>query len=43
MRRGDTIGRIAKRHAVSVDAMLRLNGLSRRSTIHPGQVLRLPE
>ena len=43
VRRGDTIGRIAKRHAVSVDAMLRANGLSRRSTIHPGQVLRLPK
>jgi LysM repeat protein len=41
--RGDTIGRIARRHAVSVDAMLRANGLSRRSTIHPGQVLLLPE
>jgi membrane-bound lytic murein transglycosylase D len=43
VRRGDTIGRIAKRHDVSVDAMLRANGLSRRSTIHPGQVLRLPQ
>lgn len=43
VRRGDTIGRIAKRHGVSVDAMLRANGLSRKSTIHPGQVLRFPE
>jgi membrane-bound lytic murein transglycosylase D len=43
VRSGDTIGRIAKRHAVSVDAMLRANGLSRRSTIHPGQVLHLPK
>jgi membrane-bound lytic murein transglycosylase D len=41
--RGDTIGRIARRHAVSVDALLRDKGLSRRSTIQPGQVLLLPE
>ena len=43
VRRGDTIGRIAKRHSVSIDAMLRANGLSRSSTIHPGQVLQLPD
>ena len=41
--RGDTIGKIAQRHRVSVDAMLRANGLSRSSTIHPGQKLRFPE
>ena len=43
VRRGDTIGRIAQRHGVSVGAMLRANGLSRSSTIHPGQVLTLPD
>ena len=43
VRRGDTIGRIARARNVSVDALLRANGLSRKSTIYPGQVLRFPE
>jgi LysM repeat protein len=40
VRRGDTLGRIAETHNVSVDSILRANGLSRSSTIYPGQVLR---
>ncbi|MGH0031829.1 MAG: LysM peptidoglycan-binding domain-containing protein [Myxococcota bacterium] len=43
VRRGDTIGRIARARNVSIDALLRVNGLSRSSTIYPGQVLRFPE
>lgn len=42
VRGGDTIASIAKRHGISVNAMLNANGLSRTSTIHPGQVLRFP-
>jgi membrane-bound lytic murein transglycosylase D len=43
VRRGDTIGRIAKVLNVSIDSILRSNGLSRSSTIYPGQVLRFPD
>ena len=43
VRRGDTIGRIAAARNVSIDALLRANGLSRSSTIYPGQVIRLPD
>ena len=42
VRRGDTIGRIAKAQKVSINAILRSNGLSRSSTIYPGQVLVIP-
>lgn len=42
VRRGDTIGGIANRQNVSINAILRANGLSRKSTIYPGQVLRVP-
>ena len=42
VRRGDTLGKIAKAHRVSLDAVLRANGLSRSSTIYPGQVLVIP-
>jgi membrane-bound lytic murein transglycosylase D len=42
VRRGDTIGKIAKAHRVSLNAVLRANGLSRSSTIYPGQVLVIP-
>ena len=43
VRRGDTIGRIAKAQNVPIDLILRANGLSRSSTIFPGQVIRFPE
>ena len=42
MRPGDTIGRIAQAEKVSIDRLLRANGLSRSSTIYPGQVIELP-
>jgi len=43
VRRGDTIGRIAQAQKVSIDSILRSNGLSRSSTIYPGQVLLIPD
>jgi membrane-bound lytic murein transglycosylase D len=43
VRRGDTIGRIAEAHNVPIDSILRSNGLSLSSTIHSGQVLRIPD
>jgi membrane-bound lytic murein transglycosylase D len=42
VRRGDTVGKIAKAHNVSLNAVLRANGLSKSSTIYPGQVLVIP-
>ena len=42
VRRGDTVGKIAKAHRVSVNSMLRANGLSSRSKIYPGQTLIIP-
>jgi len=41
VRKGDTLGRIAKRHDVSVKAIQNANGL-RRTVIHPGQMLVIP-
>ena len=43
VRRGDTIGRIAKAEKVPIHSILSFNGLSRSSTIYPGQVLRIPD
>jgi membrane-bound lytic murein transglycosylase D len=43
VRPGDTIGRIASAQNVPVDRLLRANGLSRASTIYPGQVIRFPD
>ena len=43
MRRGDTIGRIAKTQNVPIDVILAANRLSRSSTIYPGQVIRFPD
>ena len=42
VRRGDTVGKIAKAHRVSLNSVLRANGLSKSSTIYPGQVLVIP-
>jgi membrane-bound lytic murein transglycosylase D len=42
VRRGDTVGKIARAHRVSLNSVLRANGLSRSSTIYPGQVLIIP-
>ncbi len=42
VQRGDTPSEIADRHGVGLSVLLRANGLSRRSTIYPGQVLVIP-
>lgn len=41
VRAGDTVSGIAAQFGLRTDAVLSLNGLSRASIIHPGQVLRL--
>ncbi|MCY4158565.1 MAG: LysM peptidoglycan-binding domain-containing protein [Bacteroidetes bacterium] len=41
VRRGDNLGKIAKRYGVSVKALQNANGL-RRTVIHPGQMLVIP-
>ena len=41
VRRGDSLGKIARRHRVSVKAIQNANGL-RRTVIHPGQLLVIP-
>ncbi len=43
VRRGDTIDRIAKAQNVPIDQVLLANGLSRSSTIYPGQVIHFPD
>jgi membrane-bound lytic murein transglycosylase D len=42
VRRGDTLSAIADAHKVSLKALLRANGLGRRSVIYPGQRLVIP-
>ena len=42
VQRGDTLGRIAQKQGVSLSSLMSVNGLSRRSTIYPGQRLSLP-
>jgi len=42
VRRGDTPSSIARLHGVDLDRLLGANGLSRRSTIFPGQTLVIP-
>lgn len=42
VRRGDTLGAIARRQGVSLSRLLAANRLSRRSTIYPGQRLVIP-
>ncbi len=42
VRRGDTIGKIAREHRVSLTKMQKANGLSRSSRIFPDQVLVIP-
>jgi membrane-bound lytic murein transglycosylase D len=43
VRRGDSPGKIANAHKVSLSVLLQANGLSRRSTIYPGQKLVIPD
>jgi membrane-bound lytic murein transglycosylase D len=42
VRRGDTPAEIAQSHGVSLDDLLRVNGLTRRSVIYPGDQLTIP-
>lgn len=42
VRRGDTLGGVARRHGVSLGRLLAVNNLSTRSTIYPGQRLTIP-
>jgi len=42
VQRGDTLGRIAQTQGVSLSRLMSVNGLSRRSTIYPGQMLSIP-
>ena len=42
VQRGDTAGKIARIHRVSVNDLVLANGLSRRATIYVGQNLRIP-
>lgn len=43
VRSGDTLGSIAQNHGVSLSRLLNANRLSERSTIYPGQELRIPD
>lgn len=43
VQRGDSLWKIARKHAVTVDYLCRINGFSSRTTLHPGQVLKLVE
>ena len=42
VRRGDTLSQIASRYGTTVSALTAANNISRRSLIHPGQVLTVP-
>jgi LysM repeat protein len=42
VRAGDTLSTIAARHRTTIAAIARASGISSRSLIYPGQVLRLP-
>jgi len=42
VRRGETVSHIARRYRTSVNAILRMNGLSSRSIIRPRQRLKIP-
>jgi len=40
VKRGDTLSRIASKRGVSIDRLCKLNRITRRTTLRPGQVLR---
>jgi len=42
VRRGDFLGKIAKKFGVSTSAIARANGIRKRSKIYPGQILVIP-
>jgi len=43
VRRGDTLSHIARHFRVPLSALLTENGLSMRSVIRPGDILRIPD
>ncbi len=43
VRRGDTLGRIARRNGTSISTLVAINNLPSRHRIDPGQVLQLPD
>jgi LysM repeat protein len=38
--KGETLSSIARKRHTTVDKLCRLNGISKRSTVRPGQILR---
>ncbi len=40
VRPGDTLGKIAQKHGITVDRLCRLNNISRSKTLKPGQILK---
>ena len=38
---GETLYRISRRYNISVDSLRRMNGLSEKAAIHPGQKLKV--
>ncbi|MCP4113386.1 MAG: LysM peptidoglycan-binding domain-containing protein [Desulfobacteraceae bacterium] len=42
VKKGDYLGRIAKKTGVSAKRIARVNNMNRRSTIYPGQILKIP-
>ena len=40
VRSGDTLGKIAKKHGITVDRLCRLNNISKNKTLRPGQILK---
>lgn len=43
VRRGDTMWSISQQHRVSLNDLMSANGMTRRSTIRPGQRIRIPQ
>jgi bacteriocin-like protein len=39
--KGDTLFKISRRYGVTVDDLVRWNGIKNRNLIHPGQVLKI--
>ena len=40
VRKGDSLSRISKKTGVSIDRLCKLNGITRRTTLRPNQVLK---
>jgi LysM repeat protein len=42
VQRGETLGGLAKRYGVSIQALRKANGMSERSTLRAGVTLKIP-